>query len=51
MDYRGWPVAALSVAGPEHRVGLADLGRATAEAARELSTRLGYSPRVASAGS
>ncbi|WP_329239756.1 IclR family transcriptional regulator [Actinoallomurus sp. NBC_01490] len=54
MDYRGWPVAALSVAGPEHRVGrdgLADLGRATAEAARELSSRLGYSPRVASARS
>lgn len=48
LDYRGRPVAALSVAGPEQRVPAARLdepGQATAEAARELSFRLGYSPR------
>ncbi|WP_165966430.1 IclR family transcriptional regulator [Actinomadura sp. 7K507] len=47
LDYRGRPVAALSVAGPEQRIPAAhldELGRATAEAARELSSRLGYSP-------
>jgi len=47
LDYRGGPVAALSVAGPEQRIPktrLPDLGRATAQAAAELSTRLGYSP-------
>jgi DNA-binding IclR family transcriptional regulator len=50
LDYRGRPVAALSVAGPEQRVPAArldELGRATAEAARELSLRLGYSPHRA----
>lgn len=49
-DYRGRPVAALSVAGPEQRVPasrLPELGLATCEAARELSLRLGYSPQRA----
>ncbi|MQA02508.1 MAG: helix-turn-helix domain-containing protein [Streptosporangiales bacterium] len=49
LDYRGHPVAALSVAGPEQRVPrrrLPNLGAATASAATELSARLGYSPRV-----
>lgn len=47
LDYRGGPVAALSVAGPEQRIPrtrLTTLGEATAKAARELSARLGYSP-------
>ncbi|MHA6626631.1 IclR family transcriptional regulator [Pseudonocardia sichuanensis] len=50
LDYRGRPVAALSVAGPEQRVPtsrLDELGRVTREAARELSLRLGYSPHRA----
>lgn len=45
LDYRGGPVAALSVAGPEQRIPrtrLQDLGTATAHAAAELSTRLGH---------
>ena len=48
LDYRGRPVAALSLAGPEQRVPagrLDELGQAAAEAARELSARLGYSPK------
>lgn len=49
IDYRGIPVAAISVAGPENRL-TADrvpaVGTATAEAAAELSRRLGFSPRV-----
>lgn len=47
LDYRGRPVAALSVAGPEQRVPatrLDELGLATCEVARELSLRLGYAP-------
>lgn len=49
LDYRGWPVAALSVAGPVQRVSrerMHELGLATAAVARELSHRLGYSPRA-----
>lgn len=49
LDYRGRPVAALSVAGPEQRVPrrrLRELGAATATAARELSARLGYTDRM-----
>ncbi len=49
LDYRGWPVAALSVAGPVQRVSrerMHELGLATATVARELSHRLGYSPRA-----
>jgi DNA-binding IclR family transcriptional regulator len=49
LDYRGWPVAALSVAGPVQRVSrerMHELGLATAAVAAELSRRLGYSPRI-----
>lgn len=49
LDYRGWPVAALSVAGPEQRITrrrLQELGASVAETAAELSGRLGYSARV-----
>lgn len=49
IDYRGLPVAAISVAGPENRLTadrIPDVGAATAEAAAELSRRLGFSPRV-----
>lgn len=48
LDYRGGPVAALSVAGPEQRVPrarLEELGKALAAAAAELSARLGYRAR------
>lgn len=49
LDYRGQPVAALSIAGPTQRVTddrLPELGAAVAATARTLSERLGYSPRI-----
>lgn len=48
LDYRGRPVAALSLAGPEQRVTperLGELGELVRETAEELSHRLGYSAR------
>jgi IclR family acetate operon transcriptional repressor len=50
LDYRGRPVAASSVAGPEQHVPasrLHELDLATCEAARELSLPLGFSPQRA----
>ncbi len=44
LDHANYPVAALSVAGPQQRISpdcLDELGRATADVARQLSIRLG----------